>query len=64
MGSFVVLISLTMGSIIKLRWINLIGAAMFSVYSILIGSFPTFIMNFGIVLIDIYFLTKLYKVEA
>ena len=39
-ASVVVAISLTMSSIIKLRWFNLTGAAMFSVYGFVIGAWP------------------------
>lgn len=60
-ASFVVLISLLMSSIRLLRWINLFGALLFGVYGVLIGSYPTIFMNFGIVLIDIYYLTKMYR---
>lgn len=59
-SSFVVLISLTMSSIIKLRWINLIGAVMFSMFGFMINSYPTGILNLGIALIDIYYLYQIY----
>jgi hypothetical protein len=59
-ASFIVLISLLMSSIKLLRWINLFGALLFGIYGLLIGSFPTVFMNVGIVLIDIYYLTKMY----
>ncbi|MBN2796553.1 MAG: hypothetical protein JXR88_14180 [Clostridia bacterium] len=60
-ASLVVLISLLTSSIIKLRWINLFGAAMFSTYGMLIHSLPTAAMNAGIVVIDIYYLIKIYS---
>lgn len=59
-ASTVVLISLLMSSIKKLRWINLFGALMFGTYGFMIGSLPTGFMNFGIVLIDVYFLLRMY----
>ena len=59
-SSFVVLISLTMSSIIKLRWINLLGAIMFSIFGFMINSYPTGTLNLGIALIDIYYLYKIY----
>jgi hypothetical protein len=61
LGSSIVLISLLMGSIKKLRWINLVGAVIFAVYGFLIPSLPTGIMNVGIALIDIYYLIKIYQ---
>ncbi|ADO82217.1 GNAT family N-acetyltransferase [Ilyobacter polytropus] len=59
-SSFVVLISLTMSSIIKLRWINLIGAIMFSIFGFMINSYPTGTLNLGIAFIDLYYLYKIY----
>lgn len=59
-ASLIVLISLLMSSIKKLRWINLVGATIFGIYGFLIGSFPTGFMNLGIVVIDIYFLYRMY----
>lgn len=61
LASLIVLISLLMSSIVKLRWINLIGSALFSLYGFLIGALPVGIMNLGIVLINIYYLVKLYS---
>jgi hypothetical protein len=63
LASLVILISLTMSSIVKLRWINLVGAIMFSIFGYLIGSIPTGTLNLGIALIDIYYLIKLYRDE-
>lgn len=61
LSSFVILVSLTMNSIIKLRWINLVGAALFTIYGVMLKSVPTAFLNFGIVIIDIYYLFKLYS---
>lgn len=60
LASLVVLISLLSNSIIRLRWINLVGAAFFATYGFLINSIPTACMNLGIVAIDIYYLVKIY----
>jgi hypothetical protein len=49
-----------MSSIIKLRWINLLGAIMFSIFGFMINSYPTGTLNLGIALIDIYYLYKIY----
>ncbi len=60
LASFVVLISLTMTSIIKLRWINLVGCILFAIFAYLIDSVPTVFMNMGIACINLYFLYKIY----
>lgn len=59
-ASLIVLISLLMSSIIKLRWINLLGSAVFSLYGFLIGAFPVGFMNLCICIINIYYLYKIY----
>ncbi|MGO1368601.1 MAG: hypothetical protein ACTHVE_00265 [Senegalia sp. (in: firmicutes)] len=60
LASFTVLISLLMSSLVKLRWINLVGSSIFVIYGVLIKAYPVAIMNLGIVLIDIYYLHKMY----
>ncbi len=60
-ATLVILVSLMMSSIIKLRWINLIGSVMFAVFGFMIGSIPTTVLNLGIVVIDAYYLYKLYN---
>ncbi len=61
LASLVVLISLVMSSIIKLRWINLAGSALFSLYGFLIGAPPVGFMNLGIAVINVYYLIKIYS---
>ncbi|MCC5942362.1 MAG: YgjV family protein [Balneolaceae bacterium] len=60
-ASVLVAVSLMMSAIIKLRIVNMIGAFTFSVYGVLIGSIPVAAMNGFIVLINIYFLIKLWR---
>ncbi|MBU1142332.1 MAG: YgjV family protein [Firmicutes bacterium] len=59
-ASLIVLISLLMSSVKRLRWINLGGSLLFAVYGYLIGALPVGIMNTGIVLINIYYLYQMY----
>ncbi|SDZ63749.1 inner membrane protein [Evansella caseinilytica] len=63
LASLIVLISLLMSSIIKLRWINLIGSSIFSLYGFLIGALPVGLMNLGIALINVYYLVKIYSAK-
>ena len=60
-ASVVVAISLTMSSIVKLRWLNLTGATMFSVYGFVIGAWPVGFLNLFIVAINIMYLSRLYR---
>ena len=55
-ASILVALSLMMSKIVTLRIINLIGAALFFLYGILIDSIPVAAMNGFIVLINVYFL--------
>ncbi|QYK00908.1 YgjV family protein [Shewanella psychrotolerans] len=61
LASVVVAVSLMMSNIKKLRWWNLIGALLFVAYGVAISAIPVALVNFFIVLIDIYYLVKLYR---
>ncbi|MDE5422786.1 hypothetical protein L3073_11255 [Ancylomarina sp. DW003] len=60
-ASIIVFVSLSMTSIVKLRWYNMLGAMLFSLYGFLIGSYPVAFMNFLIVCTNIYYLVKMNK---
>jgi hypothetical protein len=59
-ASVMVAISLTMSSILRLRILNLIGAAIFAVYGVLIGSTPVAVVNIFIVCVNVYYLARLF----
>ena len=61
LGSFLVLISMLMTSVVRLRVINLIGSAVFTAYAILIRSYPTALLNGCLVIVNVYHLLKLRK---
>lgn len=63
LASVIVLISLLMSSILKLRWINLVGALIFCVYGFMIQSLPTGFLNLGIVFIDAWYILKIYRTK-
>lgn len=60
-SSAIVLVSFLMSSAVKLRLINAVGAAIFTVYAFLTHSYPTAVMNLCIVIIDVYYLVKLTR---
>ncbi len=60
-ASVLIAVSLMMSNIKQLRWINLFGAAAFSVYGYFIDAFPVFILNGWIALVDIYYLIRIYQ---
>lgn len=61
LGSALVLVSMLMTSVVKLRIINMIGSIIFTTYAFIIKSYPTAFMNLCLVLINIYFLYKMLK---
>lgn len=62
-GSIIVAISLTMTSMVKLRWLNFVGALIFTVYGVAINAFPVALVNGFITIIDVYFLVKMYTTK-
>ncbi len=63
LGSLLVALSLSMKNIRYLRRINFFGALTFSIYGLLIGAYPVFVLNGYIAIIDIYFLVKMYNTK-
>jgi len=59
-ASGVIALSMTMNSIVKFRWINLVGASTFATYGFLISAFPVMALNGFIVAVDIYYLIRIY----
>lgn len=60
-ASLIILLSMTMSSIVKFRWTNLIGATTFSTYGFLIHAYPVCILNGMIIMVDIYYLYNIYS---
>ncbi len=60
-ASFFIAMSITMNSILKLRIVNLIGAFLLGTYGLLIKSTPIVLLNYFIVLTNIYFIYKILK---
>ena len=63
LGSLLVALSLSMKNIRYLRRINFFGAFFFSIYGLLIGAYPVFVLNGYIAIIDIYFLVKMHNTK-
>jgi len=62
-ASVIIAVSMMMSSIVKFRWINLVGAITFSIYGFLIGAIPVGFLNGFIVIVDIYYLSIIYTKE-
>ena len=54
LGSFLVVVSMLMSSVIKLRIINIIGSTISGTYALIIGSFPLALMNICLIIINAY----------
>ncbi|MEM6513076.1 MAG: hypothetical protein AAF660_08695 [Pseudomonadota bacterium] len=59
-ASALVLLSLSMSSIARLRWFNLAGALTFTVYGYAIEAWPVAAVNFAISIINVYYLAQHY----
>lgn len=59
-ASVLVAISLMMSSILKLRLVNLVGSAAFTVYGVLIHAYPVAAVNLLIVFINLYYLRQMF----
>ena len=61
LGSVIIAVSLTMTSMVRLRWLNLIGSIIFTVYGFVINAIPVAAVNLLIVGVNIVFIFKLYN---
>lgn len=64
LASVVTAASLLMSRPLRLRWLNLIGSALFAVYGVLIKAYPVGFFNGIIVLIDAYYIYKIYTASS
>ena len=62
-GSALVIVSMLMTSVVKLRVINIIGSLIFAIYSQIIHSYPTVAMQYCLIVINIVNLCKLYSMQ-
>lgn len=53
LASILIVISLMMTNILRLRIINTIGCVTFVVYGLLVGAYPVALSNFAIILINL-----------
>ena len=62
-GSFLVVLSMLMSSIVKLRVINTIGSVISGVYAVICGAYPLAFMNLCLIIINVFNLIKLLKTQ-
>lgn len=63
-GTALVLLSMMMTSVVKLRLFNTIGSAISMTYSILCGAWPVVFLNGGLIIINVYQLIRLSKTKV
>ncbi len=63
LGSILVVVSMLMSSVVKLRVINTIGSIISGTYALIIGSVPLALMNLSLVIINLYNLRRLLVTE-
>ncbi|MCR4954498.1 MAG: YgjV family protein [Treponema sp.] len=63
LGSALVIVSMLMTSVIKLRIINTAGSVIFAVYAFIIHSYPTAAMQIFLIVINVWNLYKLYNTK-
>ena len=63
LGSLLVIVSMLMSSVVKLRIINSIGSVIFAAYALLIHSYPTAILQLFLIIINVVNLYKLLAVK-
>lgn len=63
LGSTLVVVSMLMASVVKLRVINTFGSVISATYALIIGSFPLALMNICLIVINVYNLVKLLKTQ-
>ena len=63
-ASALIAISLMMSSILRLRIINLAGAAAFATYGLLIHAYPVAVLNSCIVMVNLFYLVRMLRTKA
>ncbi len=59
LGSALVIVSMLMTSVLKLRIINTAGSVVCVIYGLIIRSYPTVVMNLALIVINVYGMLKL-----
>jgi hypothetical protein len=60
-GSALVVLSLAQARVLRFRWLNLTGSVVATAYNAILGIWPFVAMNGAICLINVYWLTRLYR---
>jgi hypothetical protein len=58
-ASAIIALSLLITNVWHFRWVNLVGAVLFSIYGLMIGALPVAFMNGLIAVIDVFFIVQM-----
>jgi len=61
LGSVLVVVSMLMCSVVRLRVINTTGSIISAIYALIIGSYPLALMNISLIVINLYHLFRLHN---
>ncbi len=64
LASLLILVSMMMNSILKLRIINVVGSTLFAIYGLIIHAIPVLIVNGTIAIINFYFLIRFFTSKS
>ena len=63
LASLLLAISLVINNDLKFRWLNTFGCLSFIIYGVLIDAFPIILTNSILLLINLFYLVKIYRTE-
>ena len=63
-GTALVLLSMMMTSVVKLRLLNTVGSIISMIYAFLSGAWPVVFLNLGLIIINVWQLIKLHRTET
>ncbi len=63
LGTALVLLSMMMTSLVRLRWLNLAGSVVSMIYAFACATWPVFVLNLCLAVINIVQLLRLAKIK-
>ena len=60
-GSGLILVSLMMTSVEKLRWFNISGSVISAIYAMILGTWPVVVLNVGTISINVVQIIRLRR---
>lgn len=60
-GTVLILLSMMMTSVVKLRWFNITGSVISMIYGIFCNTWPVVFLNLGLILINSVQLIRLHR---